>query len=196
MHGLLLDHEDSFTANLSSWLRQRFQITVIKHTEFIAQNSQKKNFDFMVLSAGPKSPNDYKASIKFLEHQKQIEHTNQIPVLGVCLGMQMMVQVCDGSVVPYSAVMHGKTSNLKFNTQLEGIEKKSITVARYHSLECLPSSEFSMIANSQNDHRAMWVEHKNLPWLGWQFHPESFLTDQSDLLLSYFEKWLISRVLK
>ncbi|MGZ3692579.1 MAG: glutamine amidotransferase-related protein, partial [Pseudobdellovibrio sp.] len=67
----------------------------------------------------------------------------------------------------------------------------SLTVARYHSLACSieQQNSFDIIAVANDDQKPMWLEHKNKKWLGWQFHPESFLTEKPDLLLQQVRNW-------
>ena len=92
----------------------------------------------------------------------------------------------NGRVEKYQPVQHGKTSQLVFTNH----STRGFHVARYHSLECIPPSEFKIVALSENDKKIMWAEHQSKPWLGWQFHPESFLTDDQDFLMTYLLKWL------
>lgn len=180
LNALIVDHHDSFTQNLRSWLEQKFNVCIISADEL----SQKKvSSDLVVLSAGPKSPQDYSHSLNWLK-----ENPHQ-PTLGICLGMQMMTMVEGGTVTPYMPVQHGKTSCLVFFNP----DFPNIQVARYHSLECHVTPKFLTHALSQNDDIAMWVEHKTKPWLGWQFHPESFLTADHGFLISYLETWLESK---
>ena len=136
--------------------------------------------DLVVLSAGPKSPQDYSQTLIWLK-----ENPHQ-PTLGICLGMQLMTLAEGGTVTSYFPVQHGKTSSLVFFNP----ELPRFSVARYHSLECHVTPLFLTTAHSQNDDITMWVEHQTKPWLGWQFHPESFLTKDQGFLISYLDSWL------
>ena len=177
---LLIDHDDSFTQNLKWWLSQKFSTEIISSPQLAAFSSAQK-FDLIVFSAGPKSPKDYSHSLNWLA-------TNSTtPTLGICLGLQMMTLAEHGIVSPYQPVRHGKTSQLVFKNEKI---KESFPVARYHSLECLPIKAFQTIAVSNDDQKLMWAEHQSKPWMGWQFHPESFLTQDQGFLINYLENWV------
>ncbi len=194
MRGLLIDHNDSFTANLLWWFRECFEMDCLSYDEITKEKLETFNYNFIVLSAGPKSPTDYPASIEILHRESIAPDFKPTPIIGICLGMQMMVLAEGGQVESYRPVMHGKTSLLTFASRLEPANPSSLKIARYHSLECKPTESFKVIATSEDDQRVMWVEHRTLPWLGWQFHPESFLTDNSELLLNYLQSWLKSKL--
>jgi anthranilate/para-aminobenzoate synthase component II len=106
-------------------------------------------------------------------------------LLGICLGMQMMTLAEKGSVATYAPPLHGKTSFLQSeNPQIDGRK-----VARYHSMICqAPESKFELIATA--DGHPMWIQHKTKLWLGLQFHPESFLTENSDFYLNALADWI------
>jgi anthranilate synthase/aminodeoxychorismate synthase-like glutamine amidotransferase len=178
MKALLIDHDDSFTYNLRDWLRPGFsEVQVRNHLDL----EVKPNADtLVVLSPGPKSPNDYAHVKKFL---KSLD--SQQPVFGVCLGMQLMVDEENGKVFAYEPPLHGKISKLQ--SELSGFN--GLQVARYHSLKCELPESFRLLASSEEDRVPMWVEHKSNKWLGFQFHPESFMTEKSELYLNYLKHW-------
>lgn len=185
MRILLIDHFDSFTHNVASWLREDSSIQIELGT--YGEEFQADQYDLIILSPGPKSPKDYPLSLKLLrEHPKT-------PILGICLGLQMMVEEEGGMISPYSPPLHGKTSKLMIPhraslfSALEGIQ-----VARYHSLraETLPKS-FKLLGVSA-DKTPLAIKHKDYPWLGLQFHPESFLTERADDLRQIIVNWVKS----
>jgi anthranilate/para-aminobenzoate synthase component II len=176
---VLVDHDDSFTQNLKWWLLPSFSVELVDYQQLngFAPTSEIK---LVVLSAGPKSPSDYKLTLNWLKKN------SSIPTLGICLGFQIMTLAENGRVEKYSPVQHGKSCSLKFTD----VSRIGFSVARYHSLECLCSTDFNVIAQSEFDHKIMWAEHKSKPWIGWQFHPESFLTDDRDFLMAYLLTWI------
>ncbi len=181
---LLIDHDDSFTQNLKHWLRPVFDdVKVIHHSQLNSENIL--DYDLCVLSPGPKSPQDYPQTLSWLRRLDQ-----KTPVFGVCLGMQMMVMTEGGLVKAYSSPKHGKKSKLKIlKSKLAAFNE--LEVARYHSLKTEISLEFfDVLAESSDDQIPMWIEHKNKKWMGVQFHPESFLTENSDLYLQFLKSWL------
>ncbi len=177
-NALIIDHDDSFIWNIKFWLEPEFKVTVVNHTQISTLNM--KDYDLIVLSPGPKSPTDYPASLELLSSLTQ-------PVLGICLGFQMMTVVSKGSVETYSPPKHGKTSLLKAMKPFD-----QLSVGRYHSLHCKPGNDFKILATSQDDNCVMWSEHKTKKQLGFQFHPESFLTESADLYKKYILDWMKS----
>lgn len=175
---LIIDHDDSFIWNIKFWLEPQFKVSVVHHAQISSINVN--DYQLIVLSPGPKSPQDYPESLKLLSHLQQ-------PVLGICLGFQMMTVVSNGIVETYSPPKHGKTSLLKAHAPFD-----QLAVGRYHSLHCKPGNDFKILATSQDDHCVMWSEHKTKKQLGFQFHPESFLTESADLYKKYILDWMQS----
>lgn len=173
---LLIDHDDSFIWNIKFWLEPEFKVSVVHHAEI--SNIDLQNFDLIILSPGPKSPNDYPQSLELLS-------TLTKPVLGICLGFQMMTIASNGSVETYTPPLHGKTSLLKSKALFD-----QLAVGRYHSLHCKPGNDFTVLATSADDNCIMWSEHKTKKQLGFQFHPESFLTESADLYKKYILEWM------
>jgi anthranilate synthase/aminodeoxychorismate synthase-like glutamine amidotransferase len=179
LRALLIDHDDSFTQNVRSWLSEQFEITLIHHKK-IADDHNQLNYDLIVLSPGPKSALDYPDSLKFLS---EVSHSQ--PILGICLGMQMMTLACDGAVKTYKPPRHGKTSQLDSKDQ----KINGLTVGRYHSLAChLKDNTFQVIASSES--LPMWIQHTSKKWMGFQFHPESFLTENPEVYLNHICDWI------
>lgn len=178
---LIIDHDDSFIWNIKAWLSDLFKVKVINHRQLNKINFKNDIYDLIIFSPGPKSPINYPHSIHFLN---QIDR--QQPVLGICLGWQMMVFAEGGEILNYQPVLHGKTSCLVSENLL--IHKN--VIARYHSLITKPSNSFKIIATSDNDHHVMWGQHNNKKQMGFQFHPESFLTEKNDFYLNHVLSWM------
>lgn len=181
----LIDHDDSFTFNLRQWLTPLSnQIIVYNHLDLIEKKIPAS--DLFVLSPGPKNPKDYPHTLDWLSSLAEGQC-----VFGVCLGMQMMFVAENEEVQPYSPPLHGKKSRLVALSE-EIKEFENFAVARYHSLICKrkENSVFDLLAESDEDQKPMWVRHKEKNWLGFQFHPESFLTENSNNLLNYLNQWV------
>lgn len=186
MRALLIDHDDSFTENLRHWLTPVFsQIDLISYTN-LSEFSDVSIYDLIVFSPGPKSPSDYAQSLQFLNGL-----TSSQNVLGVCLGMQMMVEIEGGTIEPYAPPIHGKSSQLNI-LQHEFDHFQNRVVGRYHSLKCNPTQCFQVIAESTEDQIPMWIIHTKNKWVGWQFHPESFLTAEPEILQQWLFAWITS----
>ena len=190
MTALLIDHDDSFTFNLRSWLKPLFEnVSVINHRDLSKAKSEinAQKFDLVVLSPGPKSPQDYPHVQNFLS-----ELNSSQAVFGVCLGLQSMVHNLGGAVTSYTPPLHGKQSNLKIHSATHS-EFENLKVARYHSLFCnFDNTDFQSLASTTDDNISMWLVAKNKKWMGVQFHPESFLTEKPDLYLQSLKKWMQS----
>lgn len=170
---LLIDHDDSFTLNVRAWLSEKFDVTVLHHKNIYNLDLAKK-YSLIVLSPGPRSAKDYPHSLKFLRDLPADQC-----VLGVCLGLQLMAIASGCNVHTYSPPLHGKTSKLISDIK----SMNGLIVGRYHSMACELSSDFKILAKSEN--LTMIAKHTNKKWLGYQFHPESFLTENSNVFLNY-----------
>ena len=170
LKALLVDHHDSFTFNIKAWLKPRFAVSVIDCGA--VDQANPADYDLVIISPGPKTPGDYPLSKTFL---KNIPANK--PVLGICLGLQMMNEIESGTVREYYPPVHGKTSKLISSAS----QFNNLKVARYHSLKCEMADSFEVIATSETI--PMIVRHKNKNWLGMQFHPESFLTEKPETFL-------------
>ena len=182
---ILIDHEDSFVHTLGNYLRQtgatvrtlRSGPSALKTIEALVAKGQKP--DLVVLSPGPGNPTDFELS-------KSIECLvrNRIPVFGVCLGLQGMVEHFGGTLGVLSYPMHGKPSMVtltaagKRESGIFASLPDAFEVARYHSLhglkDRLPSC-LEVTALSE-DGIVMGLRHTDLPLAAVQFHPESILT--------------------
>jgi len=178
---ILIDHEDSFVHTLGSYFRETgANVTTVRWGISEADLGAMKP-SLVVLSPGPGNPRDFKCSetIAMLIKMK-------LPIFGVCLGLQAMVEHFGGTLSVLSYPMHGKPTKIKRVESsnwgvLESSLPESFVVARYHSLfadaSTFPDSELNVTARTMDDlDLIMGIEHKSLPIAAVQFHPESILT--------------------
>ena len=143
----------------------------------------------LVISPGPGRPEDAGVSLDMIA-----AFAGKVPVLGVCLGHQSLVQHFGGEIVRAERLMHGKTSMAKHDgkTLFEGLPQP-FEVGRYHSLcaehESLPDI-LELTAETERG-EIMGVRHKTLPLEGVQFHPESVLTPEGDRLMANFMRMTV-----
>jgi anthranilate synthase/aminodeoxychorismate synthase-like glutamine amidotransferase len=180
---LLIDNYDSFTYNLYQLIGSLgFDVIVKKHDEITVEDVRVLRPEKIVISPGPKRPEDSGISMDVISH-----FYKTVPILGVCLGHQCIGQLFGVKVIHAKEVLHGKTSEISHDGKgiFEGI-KNPFSVARYHSLaiEKVPE-EFDLRAWA-DDKEIMAIQHKKYPLYGIQFHPESFMTEQGDLLMKNF----------
>ena len=137
-----------------------------------------------MISPGPGNPQNAGVSIKIIE-----AFHRQLPILGVCLGHQCLVQFFGGEIIRAETLMHGKTSQVNHDasTIFKGISTPFIA-GRYHSLSAdVDSLPDELVISAQTDiGEIMGVRHKSLPLEGVQFHPESILTPDGPTLLRNF----------
>ncbi len=182
---LLIDNYDSFTYNLvQAFAAHGADVTVPRNDAITVAEALELDLTHLVISPGPGRPDDAGVSLDMIA-----AFAGKIPVLGVCLGHQSIVQQQGGEIVRAERLMHGKTSMVKHDgkTIFEGLSNP-FEVGRYHSLcaeeESLPDT---LEITAQTDRgEIMGVRHKTLPIEGVQFHPESVLTPEGDRLMTNF----------
>lgn len=184
---LLIDNYDSFTYNLVHYFEELgANVTVMRNDAKSAQEFLDMGFDAIVLSPGPKSPNEAGVCLELVE-----KAPNDLPILGVCLGHQTIGQVFGGKVLGARAIIHGKVSNIETNNAglFEGLPK-CFDVTRYHSLAIEPQSLPNDLQADAftKDGEIMAVSHKKRPIYGVQFHPESIATEYGHEMLENFLK--------
>jgi para-aminobenzoate synthetase component 2 len=187
-HLLLIDNYDSFTYNLvQAFLVLGAQVSVYRNDTLTPQAAQALAPSHLCISPGPGTPYDAGVSMDMIR-----AFAGRIPVLGVCLGHQSIVEVFGGKVVRAERLMHGKTSLVQHDerTLFAGLPQPC-EVGRYHSLIASPASLPAQLEVSARtaEGEIMAVRHRTLSVEGVQFHPESILTPQGPTLLSNFLKY-------
>ena len=183
---LVIDNYDSFTYNLVQYLGELGQkVEVRRNKETTAAEIESKlKPERIVISPGPGTPSDAGISLNVVER-----FAGRIPILGVCLGHQVIGQVFGGNVVRAPDLMHGKASQIFHDgkTIFSGITD-GFLAGRYHSLivdrDSLPDT--LEVSASTEDDIIMGVRHKTLKVEGVQFHPESVLTPAGKQILENF----------
>jgi anthranilate synthase component 2 len=186
---LVLDNYDSFTFNLVQYLGEfGLDVDVRRNDKITVEQVGALGPQAVVISPGPCTPAEAGISVPLVRRWG-----STVPILGVCLGHQAIVEAYGGRVVRAGRVMHGKTSRvLHDGTGLfEGLESP-LEVMRYHSLiaeaQSLPD-ELAVTAVAQDDAREVHaVAHRRHPVWGVQFHPESVMTPRGKDLLANFLK--------
>ncbi len=188
---LLIDNYDSFTYNLvQAFAAMGASVMVYRNDAISVDESVALEPTHLVISPGPGRPEDAGVSLEMIG-----AWAGKLPILGVCLGHQSIVQQHGGEIVRAERLMHGKTSMVKHDgkTIFEGISNP-FEVGRYHSLcaeeETLPD-ELVITAQTERG-EIMGVRHKTLPIEGVQFHPESVLTPEGDTLMANFMRQDVS----
>ena len=179
---LFIDNFDSFTYNLVDEFGKRNCETKVYRAdtsiEVLKQVAESFNPQLLIISPGPGNPDSAGVSLAAVDYFK-----DKLPIFGVCLGHQTIVQYFGGEISHAPAVMHGKPSRITHTAKgiFAGLENP-LHAGRYHSLcaatlpECLEqTAEFEGIV--------MAVQHKTLPIYGVQFHPESILTPTGGKLI-------------
>jgi len=182
---LLIDNYDSFTYNLvQAFLILEAEVIVHRNDAIDISEAAELNPTHLVISPGPGRPDDAGRSLAMIE-----AFAGKIPMLGVCLGHQCIVQHFGGEIVAAGVLMHGKTSQVEHDgfTLYRGLSNP-FEAGRYHSLAANRSRvpESLQISATTDVNEIMGVRHKELPIEGVQFHPESVLTPSGPTLLENF----------
>ncbi|MFI9246833.1 anthranilate synthase component I [Streptomyces sp. NPDC053086] len=177
---LLVDHQDSFVHTLASYFRQAGARVSTYRSGFDADLVDALDPDLLVLSPGPGRPADFGTA-----RTLRMAEERHIPVFGVCLGLQAIVEYLGGRLDVLDRPFHGKPSTMSVlgdgGTVLAGLPER-ITVGRYHSLYAdrasLPAD--LRVTAETADGVVMAVEHRSRPLAAVQFHPESLMTQFDD----------------
>lgn len=212
---LIIDNYDSFTYNLYQLVgeilektQKNFNLEVATNDKYSLQEIKSRNFDKIIISPGPGTPEDK----KYFGVCGQVIKTlgKFTPIFGVCLGMQGICHFFGGKIIKAKTPMHGKTSLIFHNG--EGLFQNispGMEVMRYHSLIADPKSlpeqleitaislvdkesstnlntPFSELLKLQSNFEIMGLKHKKYPICGVQFHPESFATEAGSIMIGNF----------
>jgi len=182
---LLIDNYDSFTYNLvQAFAAKGAEVLTIRNDAITVAEARAIEPTHLVISPGPGRPDDAGVSLEMIA-----AFAGSIPMLGVCLGHQCLVQHYGGEIIRAERLMHGKTSMVTHDggSLFEGMSQP-FEAGRYHSLcadaTCLPA-ELAITAKTDRG-EIMGVRHKTMQLEGVQFHPESVLTPEGDTLMANF----------
>jgi len=184
---LLLDNYDSFTYNLRDYVLQcGKECRVIRNNEMSLEEIEKLNFSSVIISPGPKTPNEAGITMKFIERFYKVK-----PVLGICLGHQAIGEFFGAKLVKAIKPMHGKTSVIthKKNYLFKNLPDE-FEVMRYHSLVLNDVEKTALqITATTKENEVMAFAHPVLKIAGVQFHPESILTPHGlQMMKNWFER--------
>lgn len=181
---LILDNYDSFTYNLVQQVRElsNHQVTVLRNDELTVDEAGAYNA--FILSPGPGLPSDSGILKQLIK-----SYMDSRPIFGVCLGMQAIAEVMGGELYNLEQPLHGVATEITLDEDpmFEGLARRS-AVARYHSWavkeKSLPSSMY--ITSHDDEGVPMAFRHIDYPMTAVQFHPESILTEEGDLMIQNF----------
>ncbi len=182
---LLIDNYDSFTYNLYHYISiLKRNVEVVRNDKINVKTILRKKYDKIVISPGPGNPNQAGNCLNIVRNIYK-----KIPILGVCLGHQIIGQAFGGKIIQARNLMHGKTSKIKHYKK--GLFKNIINnfeATRYHSLvvsrKNLPK-DLIITAETKNS-TIMGLMHKDYNIHGFQFHPESISTKEGMKLIKNF----------
>lgn len=191
---LVIDNYDSFTYNLVQYLGEMAgsrKVVVFRNDEITASEINRLSPQRIVISPGPGNPDGAGNCLDIVRQLKGV-----IPLLGVCLGHQVIGQAYGGQIIPAQKLMHGKVSFVTHNGR--DIFKKvrnGFKAARYHSLVVNPANlpaALTVTATSE-DGEIMALKHRHQPVWGIQFHPESVLTeDGKNIIYNFLQEEVVN----
>lgn len=184
---LIIDNYDSFTYNLVHYAQELGADThVIRNDDMSAEEALALNPKAVILSPGPKTPTEAGICLEFI---KTAPH--DLPIFGVCLGLQSIEQAFGGKVIQAKQIMHGKVSPVTHDkTGIFADIPSPFNATRYHSLALDEASlPDCLVANSwTEDGEIMSARHKTRPIHGVQFHPESIASEYGHEMIDAFLK--------
>lgn len=182
---LLIDNYDSFTYNVYQAVANLgHPLQVVRNDRISLADISVANYDAIIISPGPGTPDDAGLSKQIVR-----EFAGKLPILGICLGHQVIGEVFGGNVVRAPQPVHGKTTEVAH--QGDGLYTdlpQPFTAGRYHSLIVEESSlpECLEVTARNEENLIMGLRHRQFNVQGVQFHPESILTPVGDKLLANF----------
>lgn len=189
MKFLIIDNYDSFVYNIAQYLGELgVNCDVIRNDKISLEEIKQNNYNAIIISPGPGTPEDKKYFGICSKVIKDMGST--MPILGVCLGHQGIIDVFGGKVTNAGCVRHGKTSPVKHNnSELFKEVKNPFRATRYHSLvgdKTIIPDVLEVIATAEDDGEVMAIRHKKYLIEGVQFHPESIMTENGKKILANF----------
>jgi anthranilate synthase/aminodeoxychorismate synthase-like glutamine amidotransferase len=169
----MVDNYDSFTYNLVHLFEELGAEVIVRRNDAITpEEAEELAPDRVVISPGPGRPEDAGVTQALVERL-----AGKVPILGVCLGHQAIVQVFGGEVDRARELVHGKATMVTHDgTGLFAGLEGDFLAGRYHSLAATRLPEVLEVTATAPDGEVMAVRHRELPVIGVQFHPESVLT--------------------
>ena len=185
MNVVIVDCFDSFTYNLFQMVGRMGARPIPIRSDMPLERVREAEPERIILSPGPGRPEDSGVCQEVIRN-----FAGDVPILGVCLGHQTIIQTYGGRICRMKAPVHGKTSRIMHSRRgiFAGLPSP-IQATRYHSLavdpDCLPK-EFETLAVAADDRCIMAVRHQRLPITGVQFHPESIMTPAGMQIIENF----------
>lgn len=173
---LLIDNYDSFTYNVYHYFSsENVDVKVYRNDQITSEDITKLNPEAIIISPGPGTPETAGNCIKIVQDLYE-----KIPILGICLGHQIIASALGSKIKQANVIKHGKTSLIKHNgLGVFSYLTQPLEVMRYHSLvidRTTLSDELEIVATSMDDNEIMGIKHYHYPIYGVQFHPESIGT--------------------
>ncbi|MDQ7031979.1 MAG: aminodeoxychorismate/anthranilate synthase component II [Desulfonauticus sp.] len=181
---LLIDNYDSFTFNLVQEIQKLGIEPVVVRNDVEELFELVSKAEKIIISPGPSRPENAGYCLKILEQVKPVT-----PVLGVCLGHQILGHFAGAKIIGAPQIMHGKVSTILFDTTcpiFKDLPERDV-MCRYHSLVIEPKeNKLFKITATTEDKVIMGIEYNDRPWFGVQFHPESILSQNGPKILKNF----------
>jgi anthranilate synthase/aminodeoxychorismate synthase-like glutamine amidotransferase len=176
----IIDHQDSFTHNVVHQFQNFDNVECDNYDEINENKLNKANV--IVLSPGPGAPKNYPITSSIYKKFK-----GQKKIIGICLGFQQILHCEKGKIIKQKKIYHGYQSQIKVTSDNSLFKKnRNFNVGRYHSLrlkEPFNAKNFEITMRCAISNTAMAIENNNEKIYGFQFHPESFLTENGNLLI-------------
>ena len=189
---VILDNRDSFTFNIAQYaMMVGAHVDVVPCCDYLRHKQIFNQADGIIISPGPGAPQEAVESIQMLR-----QYAGHRPILGVCLGHQIIAEFYGARVVPAPRIMHGKVSRVRHTGAIPFCGLPEIfSVARYHSLivdgDSVPPAVIvtAKVCDEGFENEIMGLAHCDLPIWGVQFHPEAIQTEHGHALLEVFVKF-------